>query len=416
MRTLPVTRYTGELFDNNSSGIGPAGDGLLPAIWCFCSSPEYNEAVRQIDQKINVTNATLVKVPFDLDRWMKVAEERYPNGLPQPYSDDPTQWIFHGHPCGSVVWDKTEKRTAEGRLRADSTVLQIAVARLLGYRWPAEWDIKMELANEQRDWVSRCAALQDHGDTDGIVCIPPVRGEDRAEDRLSRLLAASYGDNWSAETLSRLLADTDATSLDDWLRNRFFEGHCKLYHHRPFIWHVWDGRATDGFHALVNYHKLAADGGRGRRCLESLTYSYLGDWITRQRDGVARGEDAAEGRLAAAIALQELLQLILSGEPPFDIFVRWKALDEQSVGWNPQVDDGVRLNIRPFMASDIPGGRKGAGILRIKPKIKWTKDRGKEPLRDQQCFPWFWRNGEFTGSRINDVHLSAADKSGQEVG
>ena len=79
---------------------------LLPAVWCFCSSPEYAVSVREIDQKLNVTNATLVKVPFDLDHWKKVADERYPNGLPEPYSDNPTQWIFHGDPCRSVIWDE----------------------------------------------------------------------------------------------------------------------------------------------------------------------------------------------------------------------------------------------------------------------------------------------------------------------
>ena len=41
----------------------------------------------------------------------------------------------------------------------------------------------------------------------------------------------------------------------------------------------------------------------------------------------------------------------------------------------------------PFLAQDIPGGKKGAGILRIKPNIKWEKDRGKEPVRDKKDFP-----------------------------
>ena len=71
----------------------------------------------------------------------------------------------------------------------------------------------------------------------------------------------------------------------------------KLFHNRPFIWHIWDGRRRDGFHALVNYHNLTEGDGKGRRCLESLTYSYLGDWITRQQDGVKRGEGGADDRL-----------------------------------------------------------------------------------------------------------------------
>ena len=126
MRTLPCALYTGEIFDNNTAVVSPNEPIHLPAIWCFCSSPEYNEAVRRIDQKLNVTNSTLTKVPFDLDRWAKVAKDRYPNGLPSPYSNDPTQWIFHGHPCGSVVWDETKKWTAHGSLRTDTADLQVA--------------------------------------------------------------------------------------------------------------------------------------------------------------------------------------------------------------------------------------------------------------------------------------------------
>ncbi len=412
MRSLPITLGSGEKFDTNIAILLPKQEENLLPIWCFCSSTEYNEAVRSIDQTLKVTNATLVKVPFELDHWTKVAKEKYPNGLPRPYSDDPTQWIFHGHPCGSVVWDEAEKRTAHGPLRTDLTVLQAAAARLLGYRWPAEQDASMELADEQRAWARRCEALLECADTDGIVCIPSLRGEPTAGERLLELLAAAFGEAWNDGVLAKLLAEAGSPSLDDWLRNRFFEQHCKLFHHRPFVWHVWDGRKRDGFHALVNYHKLAGDDGKGRRLLESLTYSYLGDWITRQGDGVKRGEGGAEDRLAAALELQKRLNAILDGERPFDLFIRWKPIAEQPIGWEPDINDGVRLNIRPFMTDDIPGGQKGAGILRAKPNIHWRKDRGKEPqsLRDQEQFPWFWNDGKFTSERVNHVHLTIAEK------
>ena len=410
MRTLTCALYTGEIFDKNVAVISLKEQLHLPAIWCFCSSPEYNEAVRRIDQTLKVTNATLVKVPFDLGRWTQVARERYPNGLPKPYSNDPTQWIFHGHPCGSVVWDETEKQPAHGSLRTDSTVLHVAIARLLGYRWPAESDPEMELAEEQREWVRRCEALADYADEDGIVCIPSVRGELTAGDRLLQLLAASFGTAWNDDMRTKLLAGVDSPSLDDWLRNRFFDEHCKRFHHRPFVWHIWDGRKRDGFHALVNYHKLAESGSKGRQLLESLTYSYLGDWIARQQDGLKRCEGGAEGRLAAALELQKRLIAILEGEPPFDIFIRWKPVEEQSIGWEPDINDGVRLNIRPFMANAISGGKKGSGVLRDKPNIHWKKDRGKEPVCEEQQFPWFWNSGKFTGERVNNVHLAIAEK------
>ena len=349
-------------------------------------------------------------MPFELERWKKIAQEHYPNGLPKPYSEDPTQWIFHGNPCGSVVWDGESKRTACGPFRLDGSVLQVAAVRLLGYRWPAENDLKMELADEQREWVQRTKVLHPFEDGDGIVCISSVRGERLASERLLQLLYAAYGDDWHDGILTKLLAESGSASLDDWLRGQFFEEHCKVFQHRPFIWHIWDGRKRDGFHALVNYHKLAEGGGKGRRLVESLTYSYLGDWISRQQDGVKRGEGGAEDRLAAALELQRRLVAILEGEPPSDLFVRWKPIEEQSIGWEPDINDGVRLNIRPFMSQDLPGGKRGAGILRAKPNIHWKKDRGKEPIRDQARFPWFWKSGKFTGERVNDVHLANAEK------
>lgn len=397
MQKLPVTLYTGMAFDNNTSVITSHNPAHLPAIWCFCSSPEYNEAVRQIDQSLKVTNATLVKVPFELERWQKVADENYPHGLPKPYSNDPTQWIFHGHPCGSVIWDESTKRTADGPLRTDAGVLQVAVARLLGYRWPAELDSGMELADEQRNWVKRCDALLSFADADGIVCLPPVRGEAAASDRLLNLLAAAYGDAWSNDILAALLADAGhaGKTLETWLREKFFAQHCKLFQNRPFIWHIWDG-LRDGFAALVNYHKL------DHKNLETLIYTYLGDWILRQKQDLDSGIDGAQERLDAAEVLKKRLELILAGEAPYDIFVRWKPLDQQPLGWEPDLDDGVRLNIRPFLS--VPDvGTKGAGILRAKPNISWNKDRGK----DVEASPWYQL---FNGDRINDHHLTLAEK------
>ena len=384
--------YGKERFHQNVATIVPNENAHLPAIWCFCSSPEYNDAVRQIDQSLKVTNATLVKVPFDIDFWEKIAEQKYPNGLPKPYTDDPTQWIFHGHPCGSVIWDEEEKWTAQGSPRTDDTVMQVAVARLLGYRWPAELDGAMELADEQRAWVKRCKALLPFADEDGIVCIPPVRGEASAADRLLNLLAAAYGEAWSTDVLTELLkqADHAGKTLETWLRDKFFTQHCKLFQHRPFVWQIWDG-LPDGFSALMNYHKL------DRKNLETLIYTYLGDWISRQKQDMNNGVDGAEDRLAAAAALKKKLEQILEGEAPYDIFVRWKPIEQQPIGWTPDLNDGVRLNIRPFMAvADVK--KKDAGILRDKPNIKWTKDRGK----DVESAPWFHA---FGGERINDHHL-----------
>jgi hypothetical protein len=210
-------------------------------------------------------------------------------------------------------------------------------------------------------------------------------------------------------------------SLEEWLRDAFFEQHCELFHQRPFIWHIWDG-LRDGFHAYVNYHNLVAPNGAGRQTLQKLTYSYLGDWIERQRADQKNGVEGADGRLAAAMQLKKELEKILEGEPPYDIFVRWKPLYGQPLGWEPDINDGVRINIRPFMmAKSIVGSRNG-GILRVTPSgIRWDKaDRGNEPHRAKEDFPWFWKwdgktqnfsgGSEFDGKRWNDLHYSLKTK------
>ena len=76
---------------------------------------------------------------------------------------------------------------------------------------------------------------------------------------------------------------------------------------------------------------------------------------------------------------------------------------------------------RPFLlAKDV--ARTGAGILRFNPtSIKWTKDRGKEPVRPKEDFPWFWSWDEkttdfqggpdFDGNRVNGYFFLVRDVS-----
>ena len=382
MGNLPVTLYGGDRYATTCTSLvlnDQSSTNSLLALWTFCKSEEFSRELRKLSQKISIEVKTILDVPFNEEYWAGIAAEQYPNGLPKQCSDDPTQWIFHGHP------------------QASTDPLQVAVARLLGYTWPAESDDEMELSKKARKWIARCESLDSHVDDDGIVCLSPVRGEKAAHERLLALLIESWETvelgSWKASVLDRLLADVDCSGkgLDVWLREKFFEQHAKRFHHRPFIWHVWDG-LKDGFGALVNYHKLDA------KNLERLIHTYLGDWIRIQEAGAASGVDGAQIRLAAARQLKSKLEAILEGDAPFDIFVRWKPLDQQSIGWNPDLNDGVRMNVRPFMAAEVLRHNK-------KPKlnISWDKDRGKDVV----SAPWFHK---FDGERINDHHLTLAEK------
>jgi hypothetical protein len=413
------TIYSGEIFDGSCLVIMPHDESTLLPLTAYALSGSLKEAISKYEDVFRIASPqSVLSAPFDLAHWQQVSAEKYPHGLPKPFSSDPTQWLFNGHPAG-----------------ADHP-LHIAVARLVGYLWPRQTGSSFH----------DCPAISLDGltalaDDDGIVCLSPIRGEAEAADRLRSLLAATFCEEWSNAKERELLLETAvafdtkkaAADLGHWLRQNFFAEHCKLFKSRPFIWQIWDGH-PHGFNALVNYHKLAAPNGQGRKTLELLTYTYLGDWIDRQKLDQAEGVNGADDRLTAALDLRGQLKKILDGEPPYDIFVRWKPLYRQAIGWDPDINDGVRLNIRPFLSAQLrKGGKAGAGILRGKPgTIKWAKDRGKEPMRSKEEFPWFWGWDEndhslakdfgapiqgappagdsFDGNRWNDLHYTRAAK------
>ena len=342
--------YCGDRFDSSCFAVVPNDPSLLPCLAAFGLSGQLRTELARVNPTWRLGSPkTLLQLEFDRAHFETMAAERFADGLPEPWSDDPTQWLFEGRP---------EMSTAP---------LQVAVGRLLGYRWPEQ--------SEGDD-------LDAFADDDGIVCLPSVAGEPPAANRLQQVLAAAFGEVWSSAKAKELLeqAGSKRKNLDDWLQDEFFKQHCALFENRPFVWHIWDGQ-RDGFSALVNYHRL------NRQTLEKLIYTYLGqDWVERQRAGVRDEVAGADGRLRAALALQQKLEAILEGENPFDIYVRWKQLHEQSIGWEPDLNDGVRLNIRPFVE---------AGVLRVPFNIHWKKDRGKNPDGTE---------------RFNDIHLSLAEK------
>jgi hypothetical protein len=347
MGSVVATRYMGHAYDKSCVVLLPRSGQDLGAIAAQALDPSYERTIRSFDRKIGIATGSMVEVPCDIDRWRAVAKETPP--LPEPWSDDPTQWLFEGRPESSTA------------------ALQVAVSRIVGYCWP------------EQAWSDDLAGFVD---ADGIVSLPPVAGEVLASDRVQQLLAAAFGEEWSHTKVGELLAQAGSKqpNIAEWLRSEFFKQHCSLFGNRPFVWHIWDG-LRDGFSALVSYHRL------NRKALEKLTYTYLGqDWVERQRAAVRDEIYGAETRLAAALALQRKLEAILEGEKPYDIYVRWKEVHEQPIGWEPDLNDGVRPNIRPFVE---------AGVLRSSFNIHWRKDRGKNPDGTE---------------RLIDIHLSLAEK------
>ncbi len=152
------------LFDMNAGVVSvdqedAAGTLELPLCVQTSSSSEFEDALTNNPGGDHCD--VVPKVPYEKDKWTFIARHDYPEGLPEPESDDPTQWLFHGHPA-----------YAEG-----GTELQVAVARLLGYSWPAEHDKEMRLSERARGLVAKSGALLPFADSDGIVCLPAVKQE-----------------------------------------------------------------------------------------------------------------------------------------------------------------------------------------------------------------------------------------------
>lgn len=360
--------------EKTTVAIVPRDKHNITALLCYLLDDEYSKNIRKINRKVAVSTGSIASVPFDKERWKEVAASRFPDGMPEPFSSDPTNWLFHGHPANAKQF----------------SVLNVALARLCGYRWPAETDSDMGLSDEARSWIARAAELP-AGDNDGLLGVSAVAGEKPLADRLRAYLAAAFGADWSDALERRLVAEADATldkktardgSLEDWVRDRAFRQHCTLFGQRPFLWQISDG-LKDGFSVFIHYHRF------DQANLRKLTYTLLGDWLAR-----AKAEDNAL-RFEKGRELQQKLEKILEGEKPYDIFVRWKSLAEQPLGWAPDLDDGVRQNIRPFIL---------AGVLNHDlSKILKEKDRGN----DVASAPWY---DKFHGKRRNDHHITLAEK------
>ncbi|MDA0890847.1 MAG: SAM-dependent DNA methyltransferase [Proteobacteria bacterium] len=364
----------GDVHAQNCVALVPKSNELLPTILSFVQSEDFRSQLKKLADKLILPTGIFLQTKLELDVWTKAASKSFSSGLTEPMSYNPNNWLFSGHPENCEDW----------------AAIHVALARLCGYRWPAENDPSLRLSDVARSWVEKSKTLPE-GDNDGLLGVPAVAGEKPLADRLRAFLALAFGKDWSDGLEQRLVAAADKKldrksardgSLEAWLRERAFRQHCIMFDQRPFLWHISDG-LKDGFSVFVHYHRF------DQANLRKLTYTLLGDWLARAK---------AEGntlRFEKGRELQQKLEAILGGEKPYDIFVRWKSLAQQPLGWDPDLDDGVRQNIRPFIL---------AGVLTHKlDKTLKDKDRGK----DVRSAPWY---DVFKGERRNDHHTTLAEK------
>jgi hypothetical protein len=222
--------------------------------------------------------------------------------------------------------------------------------------------------------LSFCVKRTLEGDDDGIVPLVACNNEPPLEERvlaaLAELVGADRAHVFEGEIASELRKKVPgyrrADSIGDFLANVYFEHHVRLYKSRPIFWHLAsapEGGGTPAFAVLVHYHRFRKD------ALRKLRGAHVRSFIERRQRDLALARQA--NRTDEVLEIQRDIEEVqafdtkLQGleEGRFPIRVPWKTTAEQPKGWDPDLDDGVRVNILPLQT---------AGLLRI-PRVVSTK-------------------------------------------
>jgi hypothetical protein len=281
--------------------------------------------------------------------------------------------------------------------RAREMIAVIAL-RLLGHRWPAE--------------VSAGHSTQT--EIDGII---PIAGSITERTLLVRVrgqITAEFGAQ-RAPAIERELEDVLGQSLGTWLAASLFKQHTSQFKKRPIAWQIesapnGDGkrlgrrtaRRTPTFSCIVYYHRLDAD------LLPKLRTQYVGPLRTSLQTELAgletvnaRTADQDARRLELEEKLEELkafdtrLEEVTVGgfssaaldalvvKEPLD---KWASRSERAPApssreaflaqerkYDPDLNDGVRVNIAPLQRAGLLAG----DVLATKDVEKAIADRAQ---------------------------------------
>jgi len=221
-------------------------------------------------------------------------------------------------------------------------------------------------------------------DADGMIPLNPGTGEETLIERFRRFLDEEFGperglsvETEAGQILGWKPGDTwgqqKLTALARWFERDFFKRHVSQFKRRPIAWHLTSPKGT--FQAIVYYHRF--DKNRltllraryVREALESLR-KQLGEAQTAgvDRQALAKVADL-EAKIADVQDFDERLRRLLEGrDREARIWCPWKPPDEQPVGWEPDINDGVRVNIAPvqrlgLLAADVLSAKDLKSLL-----------------------------------------------------
>lgn len=300
------------------------------------------------------------------------------------------------HPI-SVYWLLEEGIEQEGwhcipeEIRITADRFTVTILRILGHRWPRQIEAKEPVP----EWA----------DSDGIIPLTQGAGEPSLIERVRERIAEDF-EGGDVSAIEKEFTEIMGKNLDRWVETEFFKHHTSQFKKRPVAWQLQSGKYTarkkPAFACLVYYHKLDGDTFpkiltqyvvplRQRyetelRSIESIPLDSRSDRQDKRRvelDGLIEELKAFEATLQKVasegfsckkqeeIAGSELLDKWCSPDgiksPPTekDSFLR------QEQGYNPDLNDGVRVNIAPLQKA----GLLAADVLLKKDVPKSITDR-----------------------------------------
>jgi hypothetical protein len=339
------------------------------------------------------------------------------------------------HPL-SVYWLLKELSEQEGIVclpelrRHVEDYFTVMILRLLGHRWPKQIE-----ANEP---------VPEWADPDGIIPLTDGTDQRTLLDRVRERIAADFGEA-RIDAIEQEFRQIMRRNMADWLARDFFPHHVSQFKRRPIAWMLESGRALDtrwesassrrgrrssspggpAFACLVYYHKLTAD------TLTRIKTHYLRPVLQRREfELVEERRRAAEGNVAARAAAERLAGIVdevktfeavldtvntqgflsrrlgemLTREEPDHWSRRTlknaipdkEAFLRQEQAYDPDLNDGVRVNIAPLQryrllvsdvlaSKDIERAIEDRAVWRADerrwcregklPKLGWWQDR-----------------------------------------
>jgi len=245
--------------------------------------------------------------------------------------------------------------------------LSVKLLRMLGHRWPMQDQYE---AQQGKPFINPAWV-----DPDGVIAFTSGLGEETLVERFRHFLDTEFGADRGREVELEL---TNAlgwkpgvewgkqTPLDlrRWFEREFFKRHVSQFKKRPIAWHLKSPKGS--IHLVVYYHNFNRDR------LALLRARYLGSLHQEIQGelGAARSEgyddranvarvDALEERLIDLEAFDgKLAQLQEGRDRNARIWCPWKTPEEQPHGWDPDINDGVRVNVAPLqrlglLAADV---------------------------------------------------------------